>query len=331
MAPRLSLLVVVHRIPRQARNTLRSLSPGYQRGVTPGDYEIVVAENASDATLGEAAAREAAGGASVTYIARNEPGVSPVPALNDAFAASRGETVALAIDGARMFTPRLVEQILVARRLYDAPLVVAPGYHLGPKPQYLSAREGYDEATEQALLERARWEENGYALFDHACFDDTNDSGLLNPYLESTCLACPRTCFEAIGGADPGFVSPGGGIVNLDLLARLSALPGTRLVTLAGEGAFHQFHGGTSSAGHADREARLAGFRAEYERLRGRPYATVDREPLLLGPMPKEAHRFLERSAELGRMRAAMVREKGLPLWDDGGLRPGAGQSWRTQ
>lgn len=265
--------------------------------------------------LGEERTR--AFGESFRYFERDEPGVSPVGALNVAFEQSRGESIAIVIDGARMVTPRLVEHALRARKIVERPLIVAPGYHLGPKPQHLSSREGYGEAVEQELLDKARWKENGYALFDIASFDDTNENGLVNPFLESTCLICPRACFEEIGGADPRFVSPGGGIVNLDIFERLCRLPNTRLVVLPGEGAFHQFHGGTSSSSDAEREAKLARFRAEYAAIRGRPFQGFDREPLLFGAMPREAHRFLQDSAGLGHLRYSLTKEWGRPYWDD--------------
>src|SRR5262249_3980204 len=241
----------------------------------------------SDSMLGEERVRGL--GRNFRYFARDESSVSPVPALNFAFEQSTAESIAVVIDGARMVSPRLVEHALRARRLFERPLIVAPGYHLGPKPQYLSSREGYDERIERELLDKARWKENGYALFDIASFDDTNENGLVNPFLESTCLICPRSCFEEIGGADARFASPGGGVVNLDIFERLGRLPRSRLVVLCGEGAFHQFHGGTSSSSDAEREAKLARFRAEYESIRGHPFQGFDREPLLFGAVPPEA------------------------------------------
>ncbi|HVU02795.1 MAG TPA: hypothetical protein VHE30_13640 [Polyangiaceae bacterium] len=313
--PRLSFLVVVYGIPRQAENTLYSLSTRHQRNCSEAEYEIVVVENRSAALLGEE--RALSFGRNVRYHLRDEPGVSPVPALNFAFEQSRGEMVGLLIDGARMATPRLVEHVLAARGLSERPLVVAPGYHLGPEPQYLSAPKGYDESVEREMLGRIAWKTDGYALFDVACFDDTNENGLVNPFLESTCLSCPRECFEEIGRADPRFVSSGGGIVNLDLFERLCRLPRTRLIVLCGEGAFHQYHGGTSSSGDANRERKLAAFRAEYERVRGRPFRGFDREPLLFGVLPPQAQPFILKSVDFGLLRFGIVREWGVPFWND--------------
>ena len=42
---------------------------------------------------------------------------------------------------------------------------------------------------------------------------------------------------------------PGGGYVNLDFFERVANAPGVNLVTLLGEGSFHQVHGGTTTNG----------------------------------------------------------------------------------
>ena len=76
MSPRLSILLVVYRIPRQAENTIYSLSARHQQGVSEDDYEIMVVENSSGAVLGEERAR--ALGGNVRYFYREEMGVSPV-------------------------------------------------------------------------------------------------------------------------------------------------------------------------------------------------------------------------------------------------------------
>ena len=76
--PLLSLVVVVFDMPVQAMNTLRSLSPSYQRAVTPGDYEVVVVENRS-ANMLDPAEVSALGG-TFRYLRRDEDGQSPASA-----------------------------------------------------------------------------------------------------------------------------------------------------------------------------------------------------------------------------------------------------------
>ncbi len=313
-APRLSFVVVVYAIPRQAENTLFSLSPAYQRHVRADDYEVIVVENRSATLLGED--RVKAAGPNFRYVLRDEPGVSPVRALNEGVALARAPHVALMIDGARLLTPRVVEHALLALRISDRVVVAVPGYHLGKEPQHLAARAGYDETAELELLERSAWRTDGYALFGVACFDETNENGFLNPMIESTCLICSRAAYAETGGADPRFSSRGGGIVNLDLFDRLCRAPDTTYVVLPGEGAIHQFHGGVTSSSDGERELRLADFRAEYEALRGHPYTNHDREPLLVGVIAGQGQPFLHRAADLGRLRHLMRAKDGQPEWN---------------
>jgi hypothetical protein len=51
--PTLSIVVVVHRMAREARRTLHSLTREYQRGIEGLDYEVIVVDNGSPEPLGE--------------------------------------------------------------------------------------------------------------------------------------------------------------------------------------------------------------------------------------------------------------------------------------
>src|SRR5690242_4480651 len=124
-SPKISFLVVIYKMSRQAENTLLSLSARLQRNVSEAEYEIVAVENESDDMLGEA--RACAVGGNVRYFARTETLPTPVFALNFASEQSRAPLVCLIIDGARMVTPRLVEHALLAQRLVEHPLVAVPG------------------------------------------------------------------------------------------------------------------------------------------------------------------------------------------------------------
>src|SRR5258706_8686157 len=126
-APKISIIVVIYKMPRQAENTLYSLSAHHQWDVRESDYEIIAVENESSDVLGEERALRTGG--NVRYFLRKEPGASPVPALNFAFEESRAPLVCLIIDGARMVTPRVVEYALLSQRLFEHPLIAVPGYH----------------------------------------------------------------------------------------------------------------------------------------------------------------------------------------------------------
>lgn len=311
--PRISFLVTLYRMSRQAENTLHSLSAAYQRNASEQDYEVIAVENRSDDVLGEE--RALATGGNVRYFLRDEPGVSPVPALNFAFEQSRGDVICLIIDGARLVTPGVVEHALLAMRLARRPLIAVPGYHLGPSEHHEHATAGYDSEVERALLESIDWRRDGYALFGVSCWSGANDKGYLSPMLESNCLFCTREMFETIGRADPRFDLPGGGSVNIHLYHALAGLPGTELIVLGGEGSFHQFHGGVTTMQVEDREAMLETHRQNLRMINGGRFEGKHREPLLLGRISGQAAEALRISAERAAARHRACRALGLAEW----------------
>lgn len=313
--PILSIVVVVYHMPRQAMNTLYSLSVHHQREVDPASYEVVVVENRSDYCLELEAVT--ALGPNIRYVVREEARASPAPALNAGIGLARGGYVGLMIDGARMVTPGLVAQVLAAFRAIPQGLVAAPGYDLGPDQQQRSAVAGYDEKSETELLGGTDWQRDGYQLFEIACFSPANQNGYMTPLMECGCLFCPRAALDLIGGVDERFVSRGGGMVNLDLYRRLASLPTLRLVVLPGEGSFHQYHGGVTSGGLHDHEGVVRAFQDEYLSLRGAPFKAPRREPILVGQVPTPALPFLRDSSERAMLRARRLAASAQPLWED--------------
>lgn len=293
-APLLSVVVVVHRMPRQAENTLYSLSPHHQVGVDVADYEIVVVEQESDRMLGRERAEAVA--PNVRYLSRPSTGVSPVPAVVLGLEHARGAQLGIVIDGARMVTPRVVQYAMAAHRITPRSVVIVPGYHLGAAEQHTT--DAHDEATEEELLDAIDWRRDGYRLFAVSVFfKGRHQRGYLLPLMESNALFCSRADMDAIGGMDERFDMPGGGLANLDLYRRLAELPGTEWWVLPGEGTFHQYHGGVTTVVDADREAKLASFRAQYERIRGREFLMPERRPRLLGAVTGWAMPMLQYSA----------------------------------
>jgi glycosyltransferase involved in cell wall biosynthesis len=314
-SPRISFLVVIWRMSRQAENTLLSLSSQFQRNVSSKDYEIIAVENPSDDILGEDRALAAAD--NVRYFLRDEPSQSPVSSLNFAYEMSKGPLVCLIVDGARMVTPRLVEHALYAQRLMDHPLIAVPSYHLGTAEQHKNVSSGYDEKTEAALLERIDWKQNGYDLFSIACLSGANEKGFLCPMLECSCLFCTRESFERIGRADERFDLPGGGSLNIHLYAKLAALRESKLIVLAGEGSFHQFHGGVTTTEIAEREAVLQTHREQLRAINGGKFEGVHREPMVLGVIPTQAMEFMKTSANFAVFHSAACKKLGWPEWHE--------------
>lgn len=290
--PRLSVVVVVFRMRRQAMNTLYSLSTAHQREVSPADYEVIVVENSSDEVLDETAV--AALGSNFRYLRRHETSVSPVPAINTGAAHARARHVAIMIDGARMVTPGVIRGLLDAQRLAAAPVVAVPGYHLGDT-LHSRVPVGYTADAEQAWLSELEWRTDGYRLFSRAVLSASCSNGFFMPMAESNCIAVPRRLFDRLGGFDTGFTTPGGGFVNLDFYRRAVLSSGTRLIVLAGEGAFHQFHGGASTA--ADHERSVAVMREEYIARRGADYTPPEVPGVILGTVPQSAASFVQHSA----------------------------------
>jgi hypothetical protein len=314
--PALSIIVILHRMSRQGENTLYSLSAKYQKNVSGDDYEVVIVENASDDPLGEERALAACGPNS-RYYYRAEPGVSPVPAINFAFEEAGAEYVGLMIDGARMVTPRVVEHALLARKLFDRPLTIVPGYHIGKDEHHRNLKAGHTVELETQMLAEIDWKNNGYDLFNISCLCESNGRGMFHPYLESNCMFFLRDSFEKIGRADPRFNLPGGGSVNIYLYGALARVPGTRLVVLAGEGSFHQFHWGVSTSEVPDREAVIASHQANLQMVFGGPFKGMHREPVVLGVLPGQVQPFIKKASEQAHFRHHVCRKQGKKEWMD--------------
>lgn len=293
---RLSVVVMIYKMPEQAKKTLYSLSAAYQRGVSADEYEVIVVENPSSNMLGKEDAER--WGNNFRYIAYPETRPTPVNAMNFGAAQGSGRMVAVMIDGARMVSPGLVNYIIAAERLHPNAIVAVPGYHLGEKVQQEAMLEGYDEAYEQTLLQKIQWPADGYRLFEIACLSGTSHSGYFKPLGESNVLAMPRPVWEKLGGYDPEFTETGGGQCNLDLHKRAVELPETVLVTLMGEGSFHQFHGGitTGTKGKERLDIMQSHFN-QYATLRGEPYRPPLKRTIFLGAMPDCAMKFARHSA----------------------------------
>ncbi len=305
--PKVSVVLVVYRMRRQAMNTIHTLTTPYQRGVSDRDFELIVVENASDENLVES--EVLAAGSNVSYHLRQETRPTPVFAANFGASQARGELVTVMLDGARMVTPGLINYLIAAQRLSTQAVIATPSYHLGHRVQQKAMLEGYDEAEEQQLLASVDWRQDGYRLFEISCLSRTSMGGIFRPFGESNCLSLPLALYREIGGFDEAFDETGGGQANLDLYKRAVEHPGSDLIVLPGEGSFHQFHGGvtTGQQGEERHQAMVAHF-AQYAALRGGPYIPPDKRPIYFGPVPDSAVRFIRNS---GNMLINTLRDEG--------------------
>src|SRR5262245_57449997 len=283
---KISVVVVVYNMAREAPRTLHSLSTEYQDRLAADDYEVIVVENGSTDPLDPEHVRGFAGNFRYFYLAGAGP--SPAPAVNFGLREARGAVVGVMIDGARIATPGLLHSALLGAGLYPRAIVASLGWYLGSENQRVSASRGYNQATEDALLERIGWPKDGYRLYEIATLDDS--SSWFQSIHESNALFMRKDLWTEIGGMDELFDCPGGGLVNLDTLCRACEIPDSELVLLFGEGTFHQIHGGVATNAPPDVfERNMALWSAQYEQLRGREWKPSVKAPTYLGAIPPSA------------------------------------------
>ncbi|MFI0844325.1 glycosyltransferase family A protein [Mesorhizobium sp. IMUNJ 23232] len=282
-----SLVLVCYQMQRELPRTLVSLSPPYQRGIAPSDYEIIIVDNGSVPPVDPETL--AGQGLDVIVETVDNPTVSPAPAINRGLRLARAPLIGLWVDAARMASPGLVSACVEAVRLHPRPVIATFNYHLGRRLQYFSAAEEHTREAEDALLDSIGWPQNGERLFEISTLDAKG--GVTGPMIESCALFMPRALWDELGGADEAFVSPGGGAVNPDMFIRACELPDVQLIRILGQGTFHQVHGGVSTSGGGGLMEAGKAMSREYFRIRGRPFSAVRTLGWLYDPASKTVQR----------------------------------------
>jgi cephalosporin hydroxylase/glycosyltransferase involved in cell wall biosynthesis len=310
----LSVIVVFYNMRREARRTLHSLSRAYQQGLEDLDYEVIVVENGSDddERLGDELVRSF--GPEFRYLDLGaEATPTPAVALNRGLSMASGESIAFMIDGAHVLTPGVLRYGMAGLTTYAPAIVATQQWYVGPGQQGNQQETGYDEAYEDSLFDQVDWPGDGYLLFDIGHFIGERD--WLDGIWESNCMFVSRKLLEQVGGYDESFAMAGGGYTNLDFYERLGSTPGVNVVTILGEGSFHQMHGGTTTnqLDSDGRRARITSYADHYAELRGRPFKGPGKTIHYVGTMCQGALRSRAR-----RMTANAFREARTTTGPDG-------------
>jgi cephalosporin hydroxylase len=275
---------------REAARTLHSLSRRYQQGIDDLWYDVVVVENGSDPdqVLGEDYVRSF--GKEFRYIDWADGATpSPAHALNRGLAATTGHAVAFMVDGAHVLTPRVLHYGMTGLRNYQPAVVVPQAWYVGPGQQGDAMRFGYDQAVEDALFEKVTWPEDGYRLFEIGHFQGDRD--WFDGLWESNCIFVERELLLQSGGFDEGFAVAGGGYTNLEFYERMASTPGVQVVTMLGEGTFHQIHGGTTTniADEGERRERVRSYAEQYREMQGKPFQGPEKPIQFVGAFHAES------------------------------------------
>lgn len=288
----LSVVVVFYNMRREAERTLHSLSRAYQRDIDGLDYEVLVIENGSDPGQELAESFVRSFGPEFRYInLRDDATLSPVPALNLGTALARGRNLAFMIDGAHVLTPGVLRYGIQGLQMHEPAMVVTQQWYVGPGQQPDVGLKGYDQAYEDKLFQKIGWPDDGYRLFRVGHFVGERD--WFDGLWESNCVFVPRSILQQIGGFDESFSMPGGGYANLEMYERVGTHPDLTVVSILGEGSFHQVHGGTTTneTDVEKRNLRLVSYREHYNELRGRQFTGHGKPIHYVGSMRDDGSR----------------------------------------
>ena len=299
---KLSVILVTYDMSRELPRTLQSLQRTYQIEGEAIDYEVLVIGNGSPEPV--PAETVASFGTEFKYHMLQNPPPSPAFALNYGASKATGDYICLMVDGAHLLTPGLLSKAMACFRAMPDAVVITRYFYLGPGQQNDTILEGYNKQREDKLLERIKWPESGYRLFEIGMpqiFKDFPNYTWFYKPLESNCLFMPKANFLEIGGAGEAFDIAGGGFMNIDLFKRACDFEKSEPVMLIGEGSFHQLHGGTTTNVPPDeQEKRVEVYKQQYRKLRGDDLRPTIKDFHYFGNMPTEASKIHRLNKRMG-------------------------------
>jgi len=277
---KLSVVIIFYNMCREAQRTLYSLSNLYQINIKDVAYEVIAIDNGSKEPLDPDSVKGFGSNFQYLYLEAGTP--SPCKAINYGVDVAQGDWVTLCIDGARILSPGILHYSILATKIFENPFIYTLGMHIGAKPQNYLVEENYTQKDEDKLLESIDWKQDGYRLFDISSVALSSKSGYLSELTESNCVTLQKRTYKKMGGFDEKFVSPGGGLTNLDFFNRVVEFDGVSPVLLLGEATFHQIHGGTATNVPL-KDHPIKKMAQEYNTVRGKPYQPSYIPPILFG------------------------------------------------
>jgi len=195
--------------------------------------------------------------------------------VNHGVTLARGDAISVIVDGARMASPGLIAQSVATMGL--APEVFACGlaWHIGPDIQPRSIQHGYNQNIEDRLLDAVDWRRDGYQLFSISTIAPSSRKGFLGDLPAEVSWFCmSKAKFETLGGFNPAFQTPGGGLCNHEFRNRAVTAPDMTSAVILGEGVFHQAHGGAATGALPNARPNKM-FNDEYKRIIGKPFSAA--------------------------------------------------------
>ena len=287
----ISIVVIFYNMRREARRTLYSLTREYQINSNDISYEVIVIDNGSTQPLDEKWVCQHGDQFRYVFLKHRTP--SPCEALNYGAEIARSDRVMFCIDGARILSPGILYQANLAANIFGNPFIYTLGMHIGPKPQNYLVQENYSQIDEDQLLETVDWKIDGYTLFDISSIALSSKKGYFSEISESNCMMLLKSTFIKLGGFDERFISPGGGLTNLDFFNRVNQIENIGPVMLLGEATFHQFHGGTATNASME-DHPWKKMAEEYLNIHGEPFKSYFKPPFYFGKIHSKCMHLLE-------------------------------------
>lgn len=284
---KLSIIVIFFDMQREAQRTLFSLSKKYQRDID-FKYEIIALDNGSKSPLDKKKVESIDQAIRYKYVASNS--VSPCKAINNAVKDAKGEYVMCCIDGARILSPNILSKTMQAINSVTSPFIYTLAFHLGPKPQKESIKEGYTKKVEDILLDSIDWKKNGYELFNISTIAPSSKKGYFSEISETNCFTVKKPDYFRLGGYNEAFVSAGGGLSNMELFQRFTTSDTMTPIVLLGEATFHQVHGGAITNQIDDREKKLQIAFDEFYKIKKEKYIHKSYKITAYGSVDKLYH-----------------------------------------